>query len=185
LASDWPSRIAPLLLGVAIAGSAPAARAKVFLTREEALEWAFPDADDVEAQTHVLTDAQASEVESLARARLDSKLVTLYTGRRHGEVVGYAYIDIHTVRTLPEACLVVLDPEGNVRHLRMLAFYEPEEYLPGGRWLSQFEGREPADPLRLEQDVHGIAGATLSAQAVTSSVRRARAVQQVLVREGI
>ena len=39
-----------------------------------------------------------------------------------GRVLGYAVIDVHNVRTLPEAFMVVLSPEGEVRSLRLLAF---------------------------------------------------------------
>jgi hypothetical protein len=179
-----PSRaLALLLLLVLAAGLAPAARAGVYLSRAEALTVAFPDADHVERETLILDAQQVAAVESLARARLDSKLVTVYTGRKGDRVLGYAFIDVHTVRTLPEAVLVVLSPEGEVRTLRMLAFYEPGEYLPSDRWLAQFEAEPLSEELRLEGRIHGIAGSTLSARAVTSGVRRALAFHRVLIRK--
>jgi Na+-translocating ferredoxin:NAD+ oxidoreductase RnfG subunit len=87
------------------------------------------------------------------------------------------------VRTHPEAFLVVLSPEGSVRSLRVLAFHEPLEYLPPGRWYEQFGGKSLADALRVGGDVHGIVGATLTAQATTRGVRRALALYQVLYGE--
>lgn len=183
MASGWRSRrIAALAAALAVA-AAPAG-AQVFMTRQQALAWAFPDAERVDRQTFVLTDDQVRRIEERAHARLDSKLVTLYTGIRGTTVLGHAVIDVHTVRTLPEAFLVVLDPEGRVRRLRVLAFHEPAEYLPPDRWLAQFEGKDPQAPLRLQRDVHGIAGATLSSQAVTGGVRRAIALHEILVRQG-
>ena len=154
------------------------------MTREQALAWAFPDADHVDSQSFVLSDDQVQRIEARARAKLDSKLVTLYTGRKEETVLGYAVIDVHTVRTLPEAFLVVLGPDGSVQRLRVLAFHEPQEYLPPQRWLEQFEGKGGGAPLRLKGDVHGIAGATLSSQAVTGGVRRALALHEILVRQG-
>ena len=65
----------------------------------------------------------------------------VYRGYRDSELLGYAFIDVHQVRTLPEAFLVVLSPEGRVRSLRVVAFHEPLEYMPGGRWYEQFEGK--------------------------------------------
>ena len=167
-------------LGFALAS--PAA-AEVFLSKQEALELAFPDADRVERKTLVLTSAQAEAVEARARAKLDSKLATVYTGVRGGETLGHAFIDVHTVRTLPEAFLVVLSPEGEVRTLRLLAFYEPPEYAPSDAWLAQFDRRRLDDELALRRGIHGIAGATLSSRAVTGAVRRALALQAVLLRE--
>ncbi|HEY5659095.1 MAG TPA: FMN-binding protein, partial [Myxococcota bacterium] len=115
---------------------------------------------------------------------LDSRLVRIYTGFEKGAVVGYAFIDVHTVRTLPEAFLVVLTPEGAVRSLRVLAFHEPLEYKPSDRWYLQFEEKSLAEPLRLGGDVHGIVGATLSARATTRGVRKALALYEVVVRNG-
>ncbi|MGH9424933.1 MAG: FMN-binding protein, partial [Terriglobia bacterium] len=84
------------------------------------------------------------------------------------------------VRTLPETFLIVLTPAGNIQKLLVLAFYEPQEYLPSDRWLRQFDQKTLDPNLRLQHDIHGIAGATLSARAVTSGVRKALALFQVL-----
>jgi hypothetical protein len=171
----WAVLIAALCL------ASGAAQAKVFHTRAEALELAFPDADRIGDETVLLGDEQASEIERLARSQLESRLVRIYTGYRGPELLGYAFIDVHNVRTLPEAFLVVLTPEGDVSALRLLAFHEPLEYMPSARWYQQFEQKNLAAPLRLGGDVHGIVGATLSARATTEGVRRALALYQVVV----
>jgi len=169
-------------LGAVCAGGG--AEAKVFYSRSEAVDLAFPGADRVEARTYALSDDQVARVETLARSPLHTKLVKLYTGWKGEEIVGYAFIDLHTVRTLPEAFLVVLDPDGVVRSLRVLAFHEPLDYLPSDRWYAQFDRKSLAEPLRVGGDIHGIVGATLSARATTRGVRRALALYEVLVRSG-
>jgi len=58
-----------------------------------------------------------------------------------------------------------------------------EEYAPPERWLRQFEQRRLDPALRLGGEIHGIAGATLSAQAVTGAVRRALALFTVLIED--
>jgi Na+-translocating ferredoxin:NAD+ oxidoreductase RnfG subunit len=178
------SRALQLLLPIVFALAMPGAEAgaKVFYSRAEALELAFPEADRVEDETHVLAEDQVAKIESLAHSRLESRLVRVYTGFRSGQVIGYAFIDVHNVRTLPEAFLVVLTPEGEVSALRVLAFHEPLEYKPGDRWYAQFEEKSIEAPLRLGGDVHGIVGATLSARATTRGVRRALALYAVVVR---
>ena len=157
------------------------AHAKVFYSRNEALKLAFPDADRIEDESILLGDEQASRVEQLAKSRLESRLVRIHRGYRGTELLGYAVIDVHTVRTLPEAFLVVLSPEGAVRMVRVLAFHEPLEYMPSARWYQQFEQKNLNAPLRLGGDVHGIVGATRSARATTAGVRRALALYQVVV----
>jgi hypothetical protein len=167
------------LLGLLAAG-APA-EAEVYLSQREALALAFPDADRIEKQSVALDDAQAAAVERLSGAPLESRLVTLHQGFRGEELLGYALIDVHTVRTLPEAFLVRLTPDGRVASLRMLAFYEPSEYKPPDRFLAQFDAWRLEPELRVGGAIHGIAGSSLSARAVTTGVRRSLALYQVLV----
>ena len=177
-------RVIGLSIFAALCLASGTAHAKVFLSRSEALALAFPDADRVEDESILLGDEQAGQIEQLARSRLESRLVRIHRGYRKSELLGYALIDVHIVRTLPEAFLVVLSPEGVVNMLRVLAFHEPLEYMPPVRWYQQFEKKTSADPLRLGGDVHGIVGATLSSRATTEGVRRALALYQVVLAHG-
>jgi len=156
----------------------------VFYTKSEALHLAFPEADRVENKIFFLREEQVKQVEELAKTPVESKLVTFYVGRKGEEVLGYAFIDTHIVRTLPEAFLAVLSPDGVVQRLHVLAFYEPMEYLPAERWLRQFDQTPLGLELRLGQNIHGIAGSTLTARAITSGVRKALALYRVLIKEG-
>jgi hypothetical protein len=177
------SRVRGLLAALLLVVAPAVAEAKVYHSRMEALEFPFPDAERIESETHVLSDPQVERIQELSRCQIDSKLVKLYTGMKGDDVLGYAFIDIHTVRTMPEAFMVVLTPEGSVRALRLLAFHEPLEYQPAGRWYDQFEQKSLKQPLRLGGDIHGIVGATLSARATTRGVRRALALYEVLVQK--
>jgi Na+-translocating ferredoxin:NAD+ oxidoreductase RnfG subunit len=167
-----------LAAGIAVA---PPAGARVYASKAQALREAFPEAERIDARSVVLSEEQVREVEARARAPVETKLVTLHTAYLGERVLGHAVIDVHTVRTLPEAFLVVITPQGSVRSVRMLAFHEPEEYLPSARWLRQFEGRSLSEDLRLRRGIHGIAGSTLSARAVSAGVRRALALYAVLI----
>lgn len=173
-----------LLVAVCLFSAPVAAQAKVFYSRAEALELAFPDAERVESRTYVLRDDQVEQIQTLSRSPLGTKLVKIYTGMRGDEVIGYAVIDIHRVRTQPEAFMVVLDPGGSVRSLRVLAFHEPLEFLPTDRWYGQFADKTLEQPLKVGGDVHAVVGATLSAHATTRGVRRALAMYEVLIQNG-
>lgn len=184
MVSVWSSRRAlPLLVLTWVSLCVPGggAHAKVFHSRSEAVALAFPDADRIEEQTLVLDDAQLARVERRARAKVDTRIVRVHSGYKGDQLLGYALLDLHQVRTLPEAFLIVLTPEGVVRSLRVVAFHEPLEYMPGGRWYEQFAGKSGEDPLRVGADVHGIVGATLSARATTEGVRRALALFHVVI----
>ncbi|MFN8640277.1 MAG: FMN-binding protein [Candidatus Binatia bacterium] len=159
-----------------------AARAKVFYAKDEALRLAFPDAETVEARDVFLTAEQRAAIEARAKSKLDSDLLTIYVGRRDGAVQGYAVLDTHTVRTLPETFLIVLSPQGAVSATHLLAFYEPLEYSPPARWLGQFDHATLTDELRIGRGIVAITGSTLTSEAVTASVRRALAIYDVVLK---
>lgn len=167
-----------VLLLVALAAAAPAA-AKVFLTVDEALKLAFPDSQ-VERKTGYLTAEQVRRAQELAGVEVPSALVTYYVARRSGQPAGTAYIDTHRVRTLPETLLIVVDPQGKVSRVEVVAFREPEEYLPRGAWYDQFRGHGLDRELQLKQGIHPVTGASLTARATTDAVRRVLALHQVL-----
>lgn len=160
-----------------------AVEAKVFHARDEALAMAFPRADRVEPRKFFLTRDQHERIEQLARAPIESDMVTVYVGTRDGAALGYAFFDTHQVRTLPETFLIVLDTDGTVVGTYLLAFYEPLEYVPSERWLKQFDGRRLGDELAVGRGVAAITGATLTSRAVTAGVRRALAYYTVLLGE--
>lgn len=157
------------------------AEGKVYASRKQAISEAFPTATRVTDETVYLNDGQLERIQRLAKAPLDSRILRLYTGFVDERVIGYALIDVHTVRTLPEAFLLVISPTGQISRLRLLAFYEPTDYLPHVVWLRQFKDRFLDPDLSLNQKIHGIVGSTLTSQAVTSSVRRALATYHVLL----
>jgi hypothetical protein len=156
-------------------------KAEVYHSRESALRLAFPEADNIEKRELFLSSAEAADVERLAGVKLPSRLVTVYVGTRDARVVGYAFIETHQVRSLPETVLLVVYPDGRAKAVHMLAFHEPPEYAPTERWLGQFAGRPLDRSLSLRGGVDGITGATLTANAITASVRRILAVFQVAV----
>lgn len=175
-----------VLLGALAASllAVTAADAKVFHTRKEALAMAFPDADRIDKKVHILSGTDIAQVKIAARAKIESRLVTIFTARKGEEILGYAIIDVHTVRTHPSAILVVWTPEGKVRTVRVLAFHEPLDYLPADKWYTQFEGKTRDDRLKVGDDVHGVVNATLSTRVASDSVRRALAYHDVLIRGG-
>lgn len=179
--SDLRSSAHGFWLVLAFVAVANAAGAEVFASKREALEQAFPVADSIEQRTLVLDDERARAIEKRSHGELESRLATIHTAARDGQVIGHAIIDVHTVRTFPEAFMVVLSPDGEVVGTRILAFYEPPEYMPSKRWLAQFDERRLEPSLSLGGDIHGIAGATLSSRAVTTGVRRALAIYEAFV----
>jgi hypothetical protein len=173
--------ISGLVLCLVVAAFAGPAEGEVFHSRESALRLAFPGVDRVEKRELFLDGEQADRAGRLAGAKLPSRMVTAYIGIEDGRITGYAFVETHKVRSLPETILVVLGPGGSTLGVHMLAFHEPPEYAPPQGWLRQFEGRPLDDALSIRGEVDGITGATLTANAITAAVRRILAVYEVAV----
>ena len=155
--------------------------AEVFYAKDEALKLAFPEAEQIEEQTFVLNAEQKAKVESLAKAKIESNLITFYKGIKNGQLLGYCVIDSHMVRSMYETFMVVLTPEGTQKKVVILAFNEPLEYIASERWLSQFNDKKLSDDLWPGRGVHGIVGSTLTTNALTAGVRKILAMHTVLI----
>lgn len=153
---------------------------KVLHSREEAITIAFPEAERTEIQRLVLSEEDQKHITALAKTQLESTQITYYLGYKNEQLLGYAFLETRTIRTLPGSFLVVVSPTGIVEKVLVLTFHEPEDYLPTERWLRQFEKKSAGQEIQLRQGIHGIAGATLSSQAATSAVNLSLALFQFL-----
>jgi len=155
------------------------AGATVLVSVEEALELAFPGAA-TERETLFLDEGQRSAALELSGVETTSALSTRFVATDGaGRVIGYAYLDTHLVRTLPETVMVVLDAGGAVRRVEVVTFREPLEYMPREGWYGQYIGRKLDDDLVLKRGIRPVTGATLTARATTEAVRRTLAIHAV------
>jgi hypothetical protein len=163
--------------------SAPAAAPR--LSVEESLRLAFPGCA-LARSTVFLTAEQVRRVEEAAGSKLPSAIAHPYRATcptepgTPGVAGGTAYFEAHTVRTLPETLMIVIDPKGRVRRVEVLAFLEPPEYLPREIWYRQFDGKALDEDLSLRGAIRPVAGASLTARSTTDAVRRVLALHQVL-----
>jgi len=154
--------------------------AKDFRAPQQALKDAFPGAI-IEVKNIVLSEPQVEAIEKLSGVKLNTRLVSWYIAKRGNSIVGYAYIDTHTVRTHPEVILYTITPEGKIDLIEVLSFSEPLEYMPDEEWLKVFKGKELAPgTLRHRRDIPNITGATITARAITDNARKVLAIWQVL-----
>jgi hypothetical protein len=151
------------------------------MTQTQALALAFPAAR-VERLSFVLSPGEKADVERRARTRLGSSVVAAYVGWRGDTLAGTAFFDGRIVRTMPGVFMVVVAPDSSVARVDVLAFHEPTDYLPPARWLGRLASRRLEPQRQREGGVEGgitrLAGATLSARAVTESTRLALALYE-------
>ena len=170
----WVPWVAPLL-GV----SARLAHAKLLMTQEEALAKAFPGAVSIERKTLFLTSAQMKRIETLAGAKVESQIFTYYEGKNATGSLGKAFFDTRVVRTMPMTFMALIQPDGSLGFVEILAFHEPEDYLPRFSWLKLYKNRRLTDAFRLRRDIPNVTGASLTCQTIQDGVRTLLAVHQM------
>jgi len=160
--------------------AAPLSAAPVYETRDQALARAFPPPATIERRTLYLTSEQRVRASEEARAKVESSLVVAYAGRGASGLLGTAYFDTHPVRTASETLLVTVLPDGSAGAVEVVAFGEPEDYLPRPAWLRLFGKKPLDDELSVGRGLAHVSGATLTTRAIAAAVRRVLAVHHVL-----
>lgn len=173
-------RRAPAFLALAalfpgVAGGA------VFETQDQALARAFPPPAKVVRATSFLSPEQLEAARRTAQAPVESAVVTRYAAfGPEGAPAGTAYFDSHVVRTASEVLMIVVAPDRTVRSVDVLAFGEPQDYLPRAGWLKRVEGKRSDDGLFVGRALAHVTGATLTTQAIAAAVRRVLAIHALL-----
>ena len=156
--------------------------AKVFVSKDEALNLAFPGSDTIEKKSFFLTNDQIGSIEQLSRTKVDSKLFLFYIGIKDGEPIGYAAIDTHTVRTKSQTIIVVVNPDGSLNYTEILAFFEPLEYKPTQSWIDLYKNKKISDGLKIGYDIPNISGATLTSNGTANAVKKVLAVFEIVIK---
>ena len=171
-----------VLLMIAVAAPSPGAAAEL-MGVGEALALAFPAPAVTKKKTLYLDAEQTAAIAELAGSELPSRIVTCYEAFASDEDgaarVGWACLDTHIVRTLPETLLVVVGPDRKVKRVEVLAFKEPQDYMLSERWMQQLEGQPLDDELALKRKIRVMSGATLSSRATTLATRRVLALVEL------
>lgn len=166
---------AVLLLAAASALAVP-----IYSSREQALARAFPPPATVERKTFFLTEAEREKASRDARSKIESGLVIAYIAQDPKGPVGTGYFETHIVRTMPQTLLVTVRPDGTLKGVEVIAFGEPEDYLPRRNWLKLFLGRRLDDELVIGRRLAHVTGATLTTRTIADAVRRVLAVHAIV-----
>ena len=169
-------RLLPLfLVGLAAVG------AGTRMSREQALAQVFGKQAKPASTAFWWNAEQRAEVARLAGVASDAVAArqTAWHLGDSGADGTTAWFDARKVRTKKQLVMVSVRADGTVGEVLVTAFGEPNEYLASDRWLEQFEGRALDDELALKKSIHGITGATLTAQATVAAVREVLAARAV------
>jgi hypothetical protein len=156
----------------------------VFLSEQDAPAAVFPDADrfvrhEVES-TPALRECMTARLGGTQPSLWEERYV-VFSAARGDTPLGRAVVVEEIGKHRPITFVVGLKADGSVQDVAVMAYREAY----GGevrttRFLRQYRGKAPADPLRSGQDIKNIAGATLSVDAASRAVRKAQALAAAL-----
>lgn len=154
------------------------AHASVYLSVAQAQQVLFPGGKFVDA-TVTLTEAQARDIAERSGVRTRSREQRVWRVESAGWFILDAVVGKHELITYALA----LDAGGKVRGIEILEYRESYGHeIRSGAWRRQFAGKSTADPLRLDQDIRNISGATLSCRHVIDGVRRLLALHDIALK---
>ncbi len=154
---------------------------KIYLTNEQALKLAFENCNDVKIFKLILNNEIKND---LKRKKFPLPLkdsLNFYYGCNN-----VALIDDILGKHLPITFMVVLNNEGYVKFVEILAYREPYgSEIKNKAFLLQFENKTTRDSLRLNKEIKNIEGATISVNSITYAVKRTLYLYENYVRHKI
>lgn len=171
--------ILPLCIAAGALISLPA-ESKTLERADVALQRLFPKSSIKRMSTALSKDEQA-RLSDLLGTEFKQGLVTYFKVTTTDKDCIYAYLDAHRVRTLPETLMISVCRKGIIQSVDVLVFREPHDYIPKRAWYEQLNNKDAGADLRLNRDIHGVSGATLTARATVNATRKMLSIHRVLM----
>ncbi len=172
------SRLVCLALPAVIVGST-SGYAVTYLTVQQAQDSLWPGVKLTEANVK-LTSEQRKAIEKLAHVRVRQPEFKAWRTPIGGWFLVDQVIGKHEFITYA----VALTPEGSVAGLEILDYRETYGgEIRNEKWRAQFAGKTAIAPLKLDQDIKNISGATLSCRNLTDGVKRLLVTHDLVLRK--
>lgn len=157
------------------------------LSKEEALKKVFGPDVQIVTESKELAEPALSNT----KAKLDGNLVYYQKGTKSGGVevktnfdfyfatkdgkkTGVAIIDDEPGKWGPVEFIIAMDLQGAVTRVEVLSYQEKRgQPIARHSFMSQFEGKTSKSPLKLDKDINGVSGATISSNCAIFAVKKA------------
>lgn len=156
--------------------------AEVCYTLDECLEILLPDAQDIKEEVKVLTAEQKKAIQDKAKVEFDPELEKDF----HFYVSSQGIAALETVRGKwgPVRFIASFDNQGKIKDVVILELTEKRgKPIKERKFLDQYSGKSAADPIKLNKDIKGIAGATISSRQMTDGVRKIANVYELFYKK--
>ena len=167
-----------LIVPALICFASPAVYAATYFSVGEAQQAIFPGATFT-ALPLTLTNAQRSEIKKKSGVPVRVKEIKVWRASSGGffivdEVVGKHEFIVYAIG---------INLDGSVKQIEIMDYRESYGYeIRNKDWRKQFVGTTADAPLKLDQDIKNISGATLSCRHVTDGVKRVLAMYEIVLK---
>ncbi len=159
----------PLLIMSLAAASIPiVAHAKIYVSVEQAQKVLIPNQSLIKSPVIITNELQE-------KMRAASSIRHPFQGDRIWRTMdgGWFIVDEVVGKHEMITYAVALNAAGAVMGIEILEYVESYGYeVAEARWRKQFIGKTASDPIKLNQDIQNIGGATLSCKHLTDGVKR-------------
>ena len=174
---NW--KLNPLLIAGLAATTAPiVANAKIYISVEQAQKTLIPNKALVKNPI-IITDELQDKMRSASSIR------HLFQGDRIWKAADGSWFIVDEVVGKHEMITyaVALSPSGAVTGIEILEYVESYGYeVAEAQWRKQFIGKTATDPIKLNQDIQNIGGATLSCKHLTDGVKRVAVLYDIALK---
>jgi Na+-translocating ferredoxin:NAD+ oxidoreductase RnfG subunit len=156
------------IIGLAMVSAPIIAQAKIYVSAEQAQKILFPNKQLTKTPVIITDDLQE-------RMRVASSIRHPFRGDRIWKAPDGGYLIIDEVVGKHEMITYALgiDHKGSILGIEILEYVESYGYeVADASWRQQFTGKTVKDPVKLNQDIQNIGGATLSCKHLTDGVKR-------------
>ena len=152
------------------------ADAEVFYAVSDCLKIILPEAQNIKEETKVLTAEQKNSIAKAAAIEFDPDLdkeYKFYIGDKDGKVIGYAVEDRVKGKWGAIDYMLGFDPDGKIKDVIVMELKERRgRPVKERRFLDQFKGKSIQEPIKLNKDIKGVAGATISSRGMSNGIRK-------------
>ncbi len=144
------------------------AQAKIYVSSEQAQQILFPNTV-LSKSPIIITDDLQERMRAASSIRHPFQGDRIWRSPNGGWLVIDEVVGKHEMITYA----VALNAKGSVLGIEILEYVESYGYeVAEPKWRKQFVGKTVNDPIKLNQDIQNIGGATLSCKHLTDGVKR-------------
>ena len=166
------------ILGLALMSAPIIAQAKIYISAEQAQKVLFPNKQFSKTPILITEDLQD-------KMRSASSIRHPFQGDRIWKATDGSWFIVDEVVGKHEmiSYAVGINPQGNITGIEILEYVESYGYEVGElQWRKQFIGKNASDPIKLNQDIQNIGGATLSCKHITDGVKRVAVLYELALK---